>query len=281
MQIVLLFLVVLLLPYRNNLFMGQVNLLVLFCIILSVFFAERNACILSGCALSIAILIKISPVVLLLYYGLRKMFGVILYTGLTVIILSALSALVLGPEPYVWYFNFLPHMSFGKHIPGLFPPSSLANFSISGWLLRIVPGVSPAFLSTLCWSSIGVCTALYVLMSFPLQMHINSTMLLAPAMYLMILASSLLYLHHVVYIVPAVFLVLYYWSQKGHVGHIAFVVVFITLAGTDFPLLYRHIHFPVELMKFASSVNLYALLLLFIHSIYTVRIARLESLREI
>ena len=94
--------------FQNNLLNGQVNLLVLLCCLLFYKYLREGKDIRSSLFLSIAISIKLVPVILLLYLLLRKKFKIISFSALFTLLFCMLPVLFVGNEIidlYKHYFH--------------------------------------------------------------------------------------------------------------------------------------------------------------------------------
>lgn len=89
-------------------------------------------------------------------------------------------------------------------------------------------------------------------------------LLVLPYLIFMIIASPLTYLHHVVLIYPGLLITAWLIMPREKRGSYVLLAVMLGLAfiaSTDFPLLYNRLQINGGIL---SSVNLYALLILFI-----------------
>jgi hypothetical protein len=117
-------------PAKFTLGMGQVNNFVLMLVVLFIYFLVNKRQVLSGLFLSLAVLIKVSPVVLFAYIIYCKKWKIIL-TALTFgIIISFITYLFVGQEVFLYYFL--------KTLPKLMGawPGDYYNQSLSGFILR-------------------------------------------------------------------------------------------------------------------------------------------------
>lgn len=89
-------------PTLEQMHMGQINVITMFGIFL-MFFAASSYPILAGLGLSVAVITKVTPAVFFLYLFVDKKYRAIGYTVLFLVILSALSWLRYGFEPFPAY----------------------------------------------------------------------------------------------------------------------------------------------------------------------------------
>jgi glycosyl transferase family 87 len=118
-------------PTRINLQIGQVGILLALPLVISFALAERRARI-AGFLFALTSLLKIYPVLLGLYYILRRPRRMIWWSVVMAAILLASSALIFGLTPYVNYFRSLGALS--SH----YPQASEHNISLAGFWSRLL-----------------------------------------------------------------------------------------------------------------------------------------------
>jgi alpha-1,2-mannosyltransferase len=254
------------LPFDYNFILGQVNALVLVFILFAFTLAPGpRRDLLAGILLACAALIKVTPAFLLLFFLINRRWRVLtgFLAGTATLILPALLSAA-GRGAWAAFFNFLPAMSYGKTIPALFPASGPANFSIAGFFARLFENTMAVSLCSYA-AALGL---LALLVSRHLKMRDKSDpAVLLPYFILMVIASPLAYLHHVIYIYPALLVMFCGMADpgEGKSRGMFWLVVFAALtAGVDFPDNYCKIErLPGALL----SINLYALLFLFFVSL--------------
>ncbi|HEY2290247.1 MAG TPA: glycosyltransferase 87 family protein [Thermoanaerobaculia bacterium] len=251
--------------FHETLLMGQINLLVLLLIVLSLHFARTGRETLGGVFLGIAALLKITPLLLLVWFVARGRFKV-LASCLVTIPVGVAVTLAMGALP-AWqsFFAFLPKMSYGGAIPGLFPAGFFPNFSLAGFLSRLLPNQEP----TVRIATITLIAALLAVFAWIVRSRRDekaAELMLLPFLILMVIASPLTYVHHVLYIAPGQVLALCFawsalrgWRRAVAVGSLLLVSA---VAGFRFPDLYWHWTLSPLEAKLFTSINLYALLAL-------------------
>ncbi len=260
--LVLLLLVVL--PFRQNLEWGQVNLLVLGLVLCALLLSDRTKGEWSaGICLAAAAMIKVTPALLVVLFLIKGRRRSVYGFFLGVVILALLSIIIDGWSPWGHYFRFLPNMGYGRSIDGLFHPSVIANFSLSALWMRALQGAG---------SMVRLIGMLSALTLFVLILYVGLRtrearsyhLLVLPFMVLMVIASPLAWRHHLVYLLPGVFLtVRYLVSDPVRSGKWAWAGVFLALAAgstMDFSLVYGHLALPEVIRPIATSLNLYCLL---------------------
>lgn len=116
-------------PVKFTLGMGQLNILVLMFVVLTFYFYIKGKNFYSGACLGICIMLKLFPILLLLYFLLIKRRKIFSYAILTSVSLIGVSYLFIKPEinNYYWLHLFL----FFNHVP-----AEYYNQALSGFLMR-------------------------------------------------------------------------------------------------------------------------------------------------
>lgn len=252
------------LPFNNNLKMGQVNIFVSAFIVASlvqVFVYNRD--VLAGFLLAPAVLVKITPLAVLLFFVMNRRYRT-LYGFAAGVILSIVPTLFVSGGLKTWqhFLDFMGYMSYGKTVPGLFPAASLGNFSVAGHLARLLQGetiINSVTLVLLTLLGVGLIVQHKRMMGKD-----NEPSLLLSYLILMIIASPLTYLHHVIYIYPGLLITTWLVMAKGNwysYGGLTLILGLTVVSSTDFPLLYGSLRIEWNVLR---SLNLYALLFLFV-----------------
>jgi hypothetical protein len=267
------------LPFRQNLEWGQVNLLVLVLVLGALLLSDRTKGEWSaGFFLAAATMIKVTPallVVLFLVKGrLRSVYG--FFFG--VFILAGFSIIIDGWSPWAQFFTFLPSMGYGRNIDGLFHPSVVANFSLSGFWMRALQGSGPMV------RMVGMLSALTL---FVMTLYValrtrgeqSYHLLVLPFTVLMVIASPLAWRHHLVYLLPGLFLaVRSVVSGSGENRKWVRAGALIALAAgstMNYSPAYGDLNIPEVIRPIATSLNLYCLLgLLFVSLANAYRLVR-------
>lgn len=248
------------LPLRNNVLLGQVNPIVLLFISLAVRAHLLGKPALAGAWLAPAILIKVTPVLLLLFFAMRRQ-----YRALTLCAACsaglALATLPFGSAPdWISFVRHLPERSYSATIPGLFPATSLWNFAPSGWLLRLLPE-HRELVPALSVVVIAFPCLIAMWLSARATDREQESLALATFFPVLLLASPLTYLHHVVYLLPAVAIWLAHALRRERHGFLGGALVGLFAAGTDWAPLYAPL-LGADAPPLLTSMNLYAVLAL-------------------
>lgn len=179
-------------PVKYNLGMGQINLLLLLFITLNFYFWQKRKDFLSGLFLSLSLMLKLTPVLLVLFFLLRKKFRLVLSSFLFSFFGLGLSFLLLGKELFSSYFlkalpdylniienNFYYNQSLLGSLGRLFESSriTLVVFLFLSGVFLFLSFWKSSKDNKVAWSS--VLTANILLSGFSWQHHL---VILLPAM---------------------------------------------------------------------------------------------------
>ncbi|RYZ09097.1 MAG: DUF2029 domain-containing protein [Myxococcales bacterium] len=246
------------LPLRNNLLLGQVNAVVLLFITLAVRAHLFGRSAQAGLWLAPAILIKMTPAVLLLFFALRANRRTLLGCMACLAGMFAISLGVGAGPDWVSFVRHAPERTYGAAIPGLFSADTVWNFSPAGWLARLLPEHS-VWVPRLSLLALAGACSVSTWLSLRARAPSSDCLALASLFPVLLLASPLTYLHHVVYILPALVIwLLRAWSDERYaLFGTSLVAAFI--AGTDWAPLYGRLFGPTA-SPLLTSINLYAVL---------------------
>ena len=138
-------------PLRTTIDFGQVNILVLDLILLSLILLKKNRSYLSSLLLCLAVLIKVYPVLFLFVFLFYKKYKYLVYTALNGLGILLLSIFLFGKTIWIEYVKSgLETFSGTKR--SLFTLNYIANInnnSLKSFLLQLFPSGSPAVQSIL------------------------------------------------------------------------------------------------------------------------------------
>ena len=245
------------LPLRNNIDIGQVNALVLVLICGALLASFTGRSFLAGCLLAFAAAIKVTPIVLALPWLVERRYRAL--AGVA----AGLAAAVLVTLPFggasAWpeFVSRLPGMSHGAHIEGLFEPKIVFNFSLAGFYARLVDSAAAVRVA----SVVTILTLVAVPLVLAVRAHPETRFerLLLPLSVVMIVASPYAYVHHLIYLMPALLLALHRALREDRRALCAALLVATALLAVDFPwLFFRHPQGAI-----VTSLDLYVLLALY------------------
>jgi alpha-1,2-mannosyltransferase len=116
-------------PVKFTLGMGQLNLLVLLLIVLILYFYIKGKDSYAGVFLGTSIMLKLFPILLLLYFFLFKKYKILLYAIAVFLGLGGISYLIIKPEINNYYWQNLPNILNST-------PEAYYNQALSGFLRR-------------------------------------------------------------------------------------------------------------------------------------------------
>ena len=94
-------------PTKFTLVAGQVNLIVLSFLLLSFLYDQKNRLVLSGLLWGSAVMIKLTPITLLVYFLFRKKY-LTLVSGITFFTISNIFFLIIQPQTIYYFITHLP-----------------------------------------------------------------------------------------------------------------------------------------------------------------------------
>jgi hypothetical protein len=239
--------------------MGQINLFVLFFMLPSLILPKGSRHW-SSALMALAILIKVTPLFLLLVFLAEGRRRTVVRSCLWMGVWVALSLVRGAGHSWLAFLSFSPKMSYGQTVPGLFPASVPWNFSLAGFFSRLTQSPNATFILTCL--TIALLAAPVLVRARACRGTDNGGVMLS-ACVLVIIGSPLAYLHHVIMLFPVLLWFSATTLASGSTKTTAIVALGI-VAGTDFPSsLYGRIHLTPIASSLVSSLNLYALLVLY------------------
>ncbi len=254
-----------LLPFTTNLDFGQINFLVLFFLAASFYVIFNNKSeILAGAFLSVAALIKVTPALFALFFLVKRKWKALNSFLLSSFALIGLSVLLGGGQPWQQFLAFLPDLGYAKNVSGGFHPSIPANISVAGFFLRLLPGEGPT-IRFLTMSVLAILFGILVYKHLKYRNETNDYAMVLPYLLLMILASPVAWMHHLVFLFPGiVFTLRAIWVGKERRLRWVFLVLLMVFGAVyDFQPLYSKLEVAESLRPFVTSMNLVFLLTLF------------------
>ncbi len=206
-------------PFWEQVTIGQVNSLALLGItafILGV--TDQRLNWLGDFGLAVAISIKISPIILFAYPLLRGDWQRLFRISLSLLILIMLSILFFGIPPWLDFLKIMPEIA--KGYPGM-------NNEIVDTLVKWMTGSS-----TPAWTKLAF--SIFVLASWIAAILLtrnktNKATLLSFGVVVMTISSSLIWYHHLVFLLAPIIHLLLFANKEAKLGR---VILFLTLSGT-------------------------------------------------
>ncbi|TKJ30712.1 MAG: hypothetical protein CEE40_04260 [Chloroflexi bacterium B3_Chlor] len=117
-------------PVLDSMLLGQLDLLILFLIVVSYWGYRSGREVVAGASLGLAAMIKLSPGLLLLYFLVKRRFRVVASAFATVALIGSLSLLVAGPKAHIVFLtDILPTLLAGS--------AQMDNQSLNGFFNRL------------------------------------------------------------------------------------------------------------------------------------------------
>ena len=207
-------------PIVGTLRHGQINLFLLFCLLIAWFLIEEKKILWAGFFLMLAIYLKTYPILLLPMLWLigrrREVASTVGWLlGSTLLAWFVLPSILWRD----WFVKILPSGGYGQIPAELFSPASIANQSLNAFFLRTfteTPWSSPVFVDAVLARRLGYLSALFLFFCSALVLwqarkntatSLSSVFLITlPMMYLI---APLSWEHHLVYLLPSIFLLLF------------------------------------------------------------------------
>ncbi|MGQ9925817.1 MAG: glycosyltransferase family 87 protein [Chloroflexaceae bacterium] len=182
-------------PFLENLAIGQINSLMLFGLVLFVLgYSERRLAWVGDVALAVVMLIKLTPVVLLLWPLARGDWRRLTRVALGAVALSLPALVLYGPAPWMAFAQLLPDLLRGVPrnpynqalaalLTGLTAPGSTAE-QTAAWLGRAFSLGLLITWAAICWGRRGA----------------NDGAILACGIVILTVSSSLIWYHHLMFL---------------------------------------------------------------------------------
>ena len=245
-------------PIKFSLGMGQINFLILFLVMLSIHFLNKNKNYVSGIFLSLSIMIKFFPLFLLPYLIILKKWK-ILFSFIFLSIIILLFTFIINPDINIYFYkNVLPTLLGGWK-------TDYYNQSLSGFLGR---QMSIGFIRELLRISISL---ILVLISFLVILKNNSqkttviNLSCSLLITLTLLINNFSWQHHFVWLIFPFITIFYFiknkkldWSHYFVLGLSFFLVGLNLKTPNIFPVIFVSHVFYGALMLW--GLNIYLLL---------------------
>jgi len=257
-------------PVLSSLTYGQVNILLYVLVIASLYSLKKDFPVWAGFFLAGAIMLKITPVVLLAYYCLRKCYRVSIWTGVFFLLLLGISCASVGYSAHLKYaLEVFPSLSNG------FIHSY--NQSIMAWFLRLfeAAGWSEQFpLARLLARLTGlgfVFATFWYLWKKPRPMSGYSPAEISLCILLISLVSPVSWSYHWVWVILPFAVIFRYMADAGFSlsGLVVLLATYAVVGIVDD--YYVHPIFRSGPLVLVSSIKLYGLLILYFFLLEIVR----------
>lgn len=263
-------LLVVILPFRTNLDFGQINFLVLFFLSASFYFYfTKRSDIWAGVMLGLAALIKVTPALFVVFFLVSKRWKALAGFVVGVIGFAAATIALNGTVPWQQFLAFLSDMGYAKNVIGGFHPSIIANFSVAGFFMRLMPGEAQ-LIRLLTMSSLIVMFGVLLYHQLKYRSEQTEFTLVLPYLVFMVIASPVTWLHHLVYLfLGFLFALRAIWIERRD-GRLRWVILLLLIAfGAmyEFQPFYSKLSVNEAVRPWVTSLNLFLLLVLFVLSL--------------
>ena len=247
--------------FRLNISLGQVNVFVLFFISLAVFNSLKSNQMASGLFLSLAIMLKVTPIFVLIWFIAKKQYKALYWTFISLFLIFIVSLSCGSFYNWLNFFDFLPQITHGAYANGFNQNILNANFSFAGILSKLL-GINLLSVKVI---SILLMFFLYYLMYKQISKSNNQDILFFNLSILMIITAPIAYKHHIIFLMPGSAIVLANIltsnNKRIQLTIIVFFYLLISLSGRYASII--DISEKEILMQYSSSIYLVLLILLY------------------
>ncbi|MHB8627598.1 MAG: glycosyltransferase family 87 protein [Aggregatilineales bacterium] len=203
-------------PFIETLYLGQIDAFVTLLLILCLWFDEHHESIPAGICLGVAILLKTSPVIVLLYFLAMRHFRVLIATSITLAVFSLFTFVQFGPQVYTDFLSVLGLIEGDRVFLGVYTNLSAVAITfrvltalqmpvsseVITWAYRLILGGSLALLAFQAWrGSYATTKARY---------QFFGAILIVMTMF-----SPIVWFHHNVFLLLPLGLTLLYRTRSG------------------------------------------------------------------
>lgn len=205
-------------PYYISVFLGQINPPLLLLLVCSWYFIDRNHLAAGALTLSLATIFKIYPAFFMLYFLISHHNRLVIYCGAYLSLLCLATLLILPPQLwYDWAIEFLP-LGIYSHATEGFSLSHLWSQSLNGFFMKLFHSIAPVFQASIFSTLfIYMVTATLIVVTFYLLLRLKKqdfltykTVYFPCLLILMFLVSPWSWGHHLVFIMPTFYFLLYH-----------------------------------------------------------------------
>jgi alpha-1,2-mannosyltransferase len=274
-------LLLLLFPVQNNLMLGQINILVLVFVTWAFYAAAREHDLLAGASLGVAAMIKLSPAILICLFLAQRRVRTLAGMALSALACVGISLALGAASAWAEYPAFVLERMSSAEIPALSRVDVLWNFSLKACSMRLLPE-SPTLAPLLANAgAFGILGVLIYAAAKTREISGSIEVLALGFLALMVMASPLSYVHHVIFLFPGAVLAWGSLSRSDVPNHVRdqfllILCILVYLVSRDFPAIAREAHLPEAL----SSANLFALIGLVLLSLRAAQILWRRAVAE-
>ncbi|MBW8051162.1 MAG: DUF2029 domain-containing protein [Cytophagales bacterium] len=248
-------------PFFETLYGLQLETLILLLLALTILFSIKQNRLVPGCTLGIATMLKIYPLIFLIYFVIKKKWNVLISFIITIIVLMIVSILVVGfQEVYDFYFILLPYMFMES------AQDTSDNISLEIFFAKL------PFLNPLIAKGLSTFTTI-ILVSFSvfsilqnrkkhqsIEINLLEISLFIPLL-LMIYGNS--WLNYQLLLMLSFFSIFYYHCILKNIGFKVIIPIFsyiiIQLFTDGFPYVFYIKDIPTELVRYMRFLSTFSL----------------------
>lgn len=225
-------------PVKLTLSLGQINLIIMFLVILSFYLASRGKKSWAGICLGVASVVKLTPLPLALYFLWRKNMVTVREWGITMILLNLTGLIIWGwGLTKYYYFNLMP--SLFSEVTEKTINTTYMNQSITAWLAKL--GIFGSVNSSIrqLMSLIGL---IVLIIGFKKIKKARSefTIFWLTAVIAILFYPVFVWQHHYVFLLPLWLILVAQALHKRNAANWLFVIIGYGLLNLHFPMISSH-----------------------------------------
>jgi len=202
----------------DNIFLGQVGFILVFLLILTYYCGEKGQWIPAGFFLSLAILFKMFPFLLIFYYIFRKQYRVVISCFASLALLTVVTGFMWGFQRYFQYMDWMNELNRKIYFSNI-KDQYFANHSIMGYISTVTADMLPIMLlKSIHLSIIAFSVFFLYLLHRKIQADDRTASSLEYSLYVLsstFLAPFSFSHHHIVLIIPFIALIVLF-LKGGH-----------------------------------------------------------------
>ena len=202
---------------------GQINIVATTFLCWAWYFLKRNKTTYAALFLSLSVILKLYPILLIIPLWFRRKYKTVFLTMAMLGFLALISWLILPNETWSNWYTRIGSIGFGQYVLGM-PTTIPSNQSVYGFLARIFYGHNLRFEPLLYWSTqvtelvpyIASCLLLLTTMVASFISRKSDSLDIDISLWLaaIYIAAPISWYHHMVFVLPAIPIVLYYLVFK-------------------------------------------------------------------
>ncbi|HSW96490.1 MAG TPA: glycosyltransferase family 87 protein [Candidatus Saccharimonadales bacterium] len=256
-------------PEKFTLGMGQINNVVLLLMSLFVYFYIKKREYLAGIVLALAIMLKLSPVILIFFLLIDKRWKLLIATCVALAIMILSIAIFINPANNIYFLK--------TALPELLASwkGDYYNQALSGFLQRAVPNIFIRQFSRIFLGILLLLTSLFSIWKYHSKNDNSRLLSLSILMTISLIINSFSWQHHFVWLLIP-YLITLMQVKKTHLS-----IRFYLLLSISFFLVAINVKNPATIPTILQSHVLYGTLLLYGLEIYLLILSAKPSTRKV